>query len=60
MESMQFRAGRGPHVAGGAIEDRLRGAYYANRPVARGNRALMMRAAAAARGKANGPGKAGE
>ena len=38
-------------MAGGAVEDRLRGAYYANRPVARGNRALMMRAAAAARGK---------
>ena len=57
MESMQFRAGRGPHVAGGAVQERLRGAYYANTSVARGNRALMTSAAAAARGNANGPGK---
>ena len=55
---MQFRAGRGPHVAGGAVEDRVRDVYYANRPVVEGDRALMMSAAAAARGNANGPGKA--
>ena len=52
---MQFRAGRGPHVAGGAVEDRVRDVYYANRPVVEGDRALMMSAAAAARGNANGP-----
>ena len=41
-----------------AVDDRVRDVCYANRPVVEGDRALMMSAAAAARGNANGPGKA--
>ena len=43
---------RSPHVRSGAVDDRVRDVYYANRPVVEGDRALMM--SAAARGNANG------
>ena len=42
-------------MPGGAVDDRARGVYSANGPVVEGGRALMMSAAAAARGNANGP-----
>ena len=45
---------RSPHVRSGAVDDRVRGVYYANRPVVDGG-AKFDDKRAAARGNANGP-----